>query len=69
MAGDEVFDRNTLAACRAQGCDVHVYYPAPVSRLREAAVLATGVLPYQRTGLRPNTIVMPLSSRAGSLTR
>ena len=49
MTGDEVFDRKTLAACRAQGCDVHVYYPVPVSRLREAAVLATGVLPYQRT--------------------
>ena len=49
MTGDEVYDRKTLAACRAQGCDVHVYYPVPVSRLREAAVLATGVLPYQRT--------------------
>jgi hypothetical protein len=49
MTGDEVFDRKTLAACRAQGCNVHVYYSVPVSRLREAAVIATGLLPYQRT--------------------
>jgi hypothetical protein len=49
MTGDEVFDRKTLAACRAQGCDVDVYYPVPISRLHKAAVLATRALPYQRT--------------------
>ena len=49
MTGDETLDRETLAAGRAQGCDVDMYCPVPLSRVHEAAVLVTGVFSYQRT--------------------
>jgi hypothetical protein len=47
-AGDEVFDRRTIAACRAQGHAVDVIYPEPVRRLRKVVNLCRG-LPHYRT--------------------
>jgi len=46
-AGDEVFDRRTVAALRAQGHTVTLLHPRRVSRLQEAANLLAGT-PYYR---------------------
>lgn len=63
MTDDEVFDRETLTPSRAQGCDVDVYCPMPVSRLHEAAVLTTGGVPVSAYPFCDQTqIVMPSSS-------
>src|SRR5690349_21566862 len=47
QAGDEVFDRKTIAACRALGHTVDLFHPARVSRGREIANLVAG-LPHHR---------------------
>jgi len=48
-SGDEVYDSRVLASLRELGHNVEVCHPEPVSRLREAALLASGCLPYLRT--------------------
>jgi hypothetical protein len=47
-AGDEVFDRNTIAACRRRGHEIDLFHPAQVSRPAELANLLAG-LPHYRT--------------------
>jgi hypothetical protein len=46
-AGDEVFDRKTIAACRARGHRVDLFHPVPVGKLREAINLLAGVSHYR----------------------
>ena len=46
-AGDEVFDRKTIAALRAKGHDVTTLHPSRVSKWREAANLLRGVPHYR----------------------
>ncbi len=47
-AGDEVFDRKTIAACRSQGHSVDLFHPARVGRVREVLNLLSGI-PHYRT--------------------
>jgi hypothetical protein len=47
-SGDEIFDRRTLAALRAEGAEVTTVHPEPHHRFYEAATLFSGLLPYQR---------------------
>jgi hypothetical protein len=47
-AGDEVFDRRTIAACRAQGHQIDLFHPAPVGRSQQITNMLRG-LPHYRT--------------------
>ncbi len=42
QAGDEVFDRKTIAACRRRGATIELVHPARVSRAAEVLNLAAG---------------------------
>jgi len=48
-SGEEVYDSRVVASLRKLGHHVEICHPEPVSRLREAALLATCLLPYLRT--------------------
>jgi hypothetical protein len=58
-AGDEVFDRKTIAACRAQGHQIDLFHPARVGRMQEAVNLLTG-MPHHRArfGSRANRLAI-----------
>jgi hypothetical protein len=48
IAGDEVYDRQLIAALEAEGATIDRFHPRPVSRARQLAIFASTGLPHDR---------------------
>ena len=62
-AGDEVFDRRTIAAVRARGAEIDLFHPEPVGRIGLAGNLARG-LPYYRARFTAATNIRAIREKA-----
>ena len=62
-AGDEVFDRKAIAACRALGHTIDLFHPARVSRPAEAANLIR-LLPHHRARFAAASTIKAVADKA-----